>query len=116
MFDRDHLKTTLDALAAKGVFIGTSSWKYPGWRGMLYDEQRYVYHGKFGEKRFEKNCLAEYAEVFRTVCVDAGFFVEGFINYGRAGWFFDLEVNRKRSNGKQRLALCNRADSYLRLQ
>src|SRR5580704_14796621 len=27
------------------------------WRGMLYDEQRYVYRGKFAESRFEKNCL-----------------------------------------------------------
>jgi hypothetical protein len=62
--------------AAGGVFIGTSSWQYPGWRGMLYDEPRYMYRGKFAESRFEKNCLAEYAEVFRTVCVDAGYFCE----------------------------------------
>ena len=41
---------------------------------MLYDESRYVYRGKFAVSRFEKNCLAEYAEVFKTVCVDAAFY------------------------------------------
>ena len=28
--------------------------QYPGWRGMLYDESRYVYRGKFAASRFEK--------------------------------------------------------------
>jgi uncharacterized protein YecE (DUF72 family) len=41
---------------------------------MLYDESRYVYRGKFAESRFEKNCLSEYAEVFKTVCVDAAYY------------------------------------------
>jgi uncharacterized protein YecE (DUF72 family) len=71
-FDRDRLKARLSDLAAQNIFIGTSSWKYSGWRGIIYDEQRYVYRGKFAESRFEKNCLSEYAEVFKTVCVDAG--------------------------------------------
>lgn len=61
-------------LAADGIFIGTSSWKYAGWNGLLYDEQRYVYRGKFSEARFERTCLAEYAEVFKTVCVDAAYY------------------------------------------
>ena len=56
------------------MFIGTSSWKYSGWCGLLYDEARYVYRGKFAESRFEKNCLPEYAEVFKTVCVDAAYY------------------------------------------
>ena len=73
-FEREKIRASVAQLAARGVFIGTSSWKYPGWRGMLYDEQRYVYRGKFAESRFEKNCLAEYAEVFKTVCVDAGYY------------------------------------------
>jgi len=72
LFDRDQMKRTVGELAAKGGFIGASSWKYPGWRGMLYDESRYVYRGKFAETRFERNCLSECAEVFKTVCVDAG--------------------------------------------
>jgi hypothetical protein len=66
-FDREQIKARVAGLATNGVFIGTSSWKYAGWRGMLYDEARYAYRGKFAESRFEKNCLTEYAEVFKTV-------------------------------------------------
>jgi uncharacterized protein YecE (DUF72 family) len=61
-------------LAGQGVYIGTSSWKYPGWRGLLYDEARYVWRGRFAESRFERFCLAEYAEVFKTVSVDAAYY------------------------------------------
>ena len=73
-FPLSHLKQALAALAERNVFIGTSSWKYPGWTGMLYDEQRYLYRGKFAESRFERDCLEEYAQIFRTVCVDAGYY------------------------------------------
>ena len=73
-FDRDQMKAAAAALAAEGVFIGTSSWKYAGWRGQLYDEARYVWRGKLSEGRFERLCLAEYAEVFKTVCVDASYY------------------------------------------
>jgi len=72
--NRDDLKIPVQRLAAEGVFIGTSSWKYPGWSGVLYDESRYVFRGKFAKSRFEKNCLTEYAEVFKTVCVDAAYY------------------------------------------
>lgn len=73
-FPIQDLKQAIDQLAARNVFIGTSSWKYPGWAGLLYDEQRYLYRGKFAESRFERDCLDEYAQVFRTVCVDAGYY------------------------------------------
>ena len=72
--DRDRLKTRLTHLASQNIFIGTSSWKYSGWCGLLYDEAKYAWRGKFAEKRFEQNCLAEYAEVFKTVCVDAAYY------------------------------------------
>jgi uncharacterized protein YecE (DUF72 family) len=71
---RENLKQQSADLAIQGVFIGTSSWKYPGWRGMLYDSARYEYRGKFAQTRFNRDCLAEYAEVFRTVCVDAAYY------------------------------------------
>ncbi len=80
MFDpgANAFKTVLGkrvaTLADSGIYIGTSSWKYAGWCGQLYDEQRYVYRGKFAETRFERTCLAEYAEVFKTVCVDAAYY------------------------------------------
>ncbi len=54
--------------------MGTSSWKYPGWLGQLYTRDRYVYRGQFAETRFDRLCLAEYAEVFSTVCVDAAYY------------------------------------------
>jgi uncharacterized protein YecE (DUF72 family) len=73
-FDRDRMRTAVASLAEQGVFIGTSSWKYAGWRGMLYDDARYVWRGRFSQSRFELRCLAEYAEVFKTVSVDATFY------------------------------------------
>jgi uncharacterized protein YecE (DUF72 family) len=73
-FDRDRTKSAVALLAAESVFVGTSSWKYSGWRGMLYDEQRYAWRGKFAESRFKDNCLAEYTEVFKTVCVDGAYY------------------------------------------
>ena len=80
-FERDRMKQKAEELAASGVFIGASSWKYEGWRGMLYDESRYVYRGKFAVSRFEKNCLSEYAGVFKTVCVDAAYYTFPSHNY-----------------------------------
>lgn len=77
MFDeRTHaaLREPLEQLAKNAVYVGTSSWKYPGWCGQVYDESRYVTRGKFSEARFERECLAEYAEIFPTVCVDAGYY------------------------------------------
>jgi uncharacterized protein YecE (DUF72 family) len=74
MFDRDEMRERVAGLAGRGVFIGTSSWKYPGWCGTLYDCQRYEWRGKFAESRFNRNCITEYSEVFKTVCVDAAYY------------------------------------------
>jgi uncharacterized protein YecE (DUF72 family) len=73
-FPRDALAARLRELAAEGVYLGTSSWKYPGWLGMVYDRQRYETRGRFAESRFRRDCLAEYAETFPAVCVDAGYY------------------------------------------
>ncbi|MCH7228765.1 hypothetical protein [Haloferula sp. A504] len=69
--DARLLRPQLAELARNGLFVGTSSWKYPGWLGQLYEEPRYLTRGRFSHARFERECLAEYAEVFPTVCVDA---------------------------------------------
>jgi uncharacterized protein YecE (DUF72 family) len=61
-------------MAGEGLYFGTSSWKYRGWVGQLYDEARYVYRGRFAETRFNRCCLAEYAQVFHTVGVDAAYY------------------------------------------
>ena len=73
-FDRDKMKAQAAELAARNVFVGTSSWKYEGWLGQLYSPNRYKYRGKVARSRFERDCLAEYAEVFKTVCVDAAYY------------------------------------------
>jgi uncharacterized protein YecE (DUF72 family) len=73
-FDRELVKQRTAQLAARGVFIGTSSWKYEGWFGQLYTPARYEYRGKVAKTRFARDCLSEYAEVFKTVCVDAAYY------------------------------------------
>jgi uncharacterized protein YecE (DUF72 family) len=98
-FDREELKVRLADLAVQGVFVGTSSWKYPGWCGMLYDRGRYEYRGKFAESRFKRDCLAEYGEVFKTVCVDAAYYsfpsqqyLEGMANAVPEDFLFGFKV------------------------
>lgn len=73
-FDRDQVKARLAELAAKSVYIGTSSWKYEGWFGQLYTPERYEFRGKVARTRFQRHCLGEYAEVLKTVCVDAAYY------------------------------------------
>ncbi len=71
---KSKLQSAVPRLASSNIFIGTSSWKYEGWCGLIYDEQRYHYRGKFAEIRFERDSLTEYAEMFNTVCVDAAYY------------------------------------------
>jgi uncharacterized protein YecE (DUF72 family) len=73
-FDRERMEMRAAELAAKGVFIGTSSWKYQAGLGQLYTPARYEYRVKVASTRFERDCLTEYAKVFKTVCVDAAFY------------------------------------------
>lgn len=73
-FDRERLRARLAALAAEQIFIGTSSWKYQGWIGQIYSRTRYTTRGRFSEQRFNKECLAEYAETFPVVCGDFSFY------------------------------------------
>ena len=74
IFDRDQVADKVKELSSHNIYIGTSSWKYEGWLGQLYTPERYSYRGKVAKSRFEAGCLEEYAEVFKTVCVDAGFY------------------------------------------
>jgi uncharacterized protein YecE (DUF72 family) len=73
-FDRTVLAQRLRALAAENIWIGTSSWKYPGWLEQIYSRDRYLTRGRFSQKRFEAECLAEYAETFPIVCGDFSFY------------------------------------------
>lgn len=71
---KDILQPRLSELARRGIFIGTSSWKYEGWLGQMYTPERYQTRGRFSRKRFEAECLREYAETFPTVCGDFAFY------------------------------------------
>jgi len=73
-FDRRGLAERLAHLAAQGIYIGGSSWKYEGWLGQVYTRAKYVSRGHFSRKLFESTCLAEYAETFPTVCGDFAFY------------------------------------------
>lgn len=73
-FDRARLRDRLSALAHENILIGTSSWKYQGWIGQIYSRDRYLTRGRFSEKRFNDECLNEYAETFPIVCGDFSFY------------------------------------------
>ena len=73
-FNRTRLATKLSALAASNIYIGTSSWKYEGWLGQIYTRENYLYRDRFSEKRFQSECLAEYAQTFPIVCGDFSFY------------------------------------------
>ncbi|HXR09412.1 MAG TPA: DUF72 domain-containing protein [Candidatus Acidoferrales bacterium] len=73
-FDRDGLAARLQSLAAEGVYVGGSSWKYEGWLGQIYTRDRYLSRGRFSHQRFAAECLREYAETFPTVCGDFAFY------------------------------------------
>ncbi len=68
------LARRLGDLARRGVHIGTSSWKYPGWLGKVYDPARYATRGKIAKARFDRDCLKEYAGVFPAVGGDFSFY------------------------------------------
>lgn len=69
-----RLAPALRALAERGVYFGTSSWKYEGWLGSVYSPERYVTRKKFSRTKFEAECLREYAETFPVVGGDFSFY------------------------------------------
>lgn len=71
---KQRLAPKLRKLAEHGVLVGTSSWKYEGWLDRIYTRERYQVRGRFSQKRFEQECIAEYAETFPIVCGDFSFY------------------------------------------
>lgn len=69
-----RLQPSLKRLADHGVYFGTSSWKYDGWLGSIYSDDRYLTRGKFSKAKFEESCLGEYARIFPAVCGDLTFY------------------------------------------
>lgn len=94
-----RLTDRLGSLARRGVYLGTSSWKYPGWLGQVYDPARYAARGRLSERKFRDECLAEYATVFPTVCGDFAFYQfprsemwQGLFERVPAGFKFAMKV------------------------
>src|SRR5262249_7633669 len=56
-----RLAPRLHALADRGVYFGSTSWKFEGWIGSVYTRERYLVRGKFSRRKFEADCLKEYA-------------------------------------------------------
>ncbi len=73
------MKDELQALAKRRIYVGTSSWKYPGWKGFVY------LRPYRSEKHFNETCLEEYAETFSAVGVDHTYYTwpteKGFEKY-----------------------------------
>jgi uncharacterized protein YecE (DUF72 family) len=73
-YELTPLGQKLAALASRNILVGTSSWKYEGWLGQIYSPERYTTRGKFSQKRFQAECLGEYAANFPIVCGDFSFY------------------------------------------
>ena len=69
-----ELAVRLRRLADQGIYIGSSSWKYEGWQDSIYTRRRYLTNGRFSKKKFDAECLLEYAEAFPIVCGDFAFY------------------------------------------
>jgi uncharacterized protein YecE (DUF72 family) len=58
----------LNYLSQKNIWVGTSSWKYEGWKNIVY------LNSYSSKKEFEKTCLTEYSSTFNLVGVDFSFY------------------------------------------
>jgi uncharacterized protein YecE (DUF72 family) len=73
LFHREVVAEKLRRLAAENIFIGTSSWRYPGWASL---HARAIHHARQTLKaKFEATCIAEYAETCPTVGGDFSFYL-----------------------------------------
>jgi len=76
MTDFAHTLTPADLHSPKAsnlppnIFLGTSTWTFPGWRGTIYTRDYK------SDRDFSQRCLEEYATIpwFRTACIDSLFY------------------------------------------
>jgi uncharacterized protein YecE (DUF72 family) len=90
------MREKIQSLKKKNIFIGTSSWKYEGWKGIVYNDSYRT------TKDFNERALAEYAKHYTTVGVDHTFYhwptEKGFQKYVEQtpdGFRFGLKVTEK---------------------
>jgi len=66
-------------LREQNIYVGTSSWKYPGWKGWFYKRPYRT------EKEFNETCLEEYGSLMTAVGVDHTYYAwpteKGFAKY-----------------------------------
>lgn len=100
LFERNLIAKLARRLSADhGLYLGTLSWRFEGWCGLLYDEDRYLWGTHFSKKRFSARCLEEYAAVFPSVEVDSTYyalpkvaFIEGIAAQTPADFVFSFKV------------------------
>jgi uncharacterized protein YecE (DUF72 family) len=66
----EDIRTPPSTPLPANLFLGTSTWTFPGWRGTIYTRDYK------SEKDFNHRCLEEYATIpwFRTACIDSLFY------------------------------------------
>jgi uncharacterized protein YecE (DUF72 family) len=66
----EQLREPISTSLRSEIYLGTSTWAFPGWKGIVY-HQPYK-----SEKDFTQNSLSEYATIpwFRTMCIDSLFY------------------------------------------
>jgi uncharacterized protein YecE (DUF72 family) len=64
------LRTSPARPIPNNIYLGTSTWAFPGWKGVVYTRDYK------SERDFNQRCLEEYATVpwFRTMCIDSLFY------------------------------------------
>ena len=90
------MHSKIASLREKRVYVGTSSWKYGGWRDLVY---RRPYKS---EKEFNEKCLEEYAEHYTAVGVDHTYYAwplpttfNKYVEQTPADFKFGLKVTEK---------------------
>lgn len=65
----DAETTRLGEALPDGLYLGTSSWSFPGWKGFVYDRD-------VGTSTLARHGLAAYAQhpLFRSVCIDRTYY------------------------------------------
>ena len=82
----DPALTSLAAALPERLWLGTSSWHYPGWAGLVWDKL-------YGEARLSREGLDAYARhpLFNAVGLDRGFYRP----LSLAQYYSDYKKNRK---------------------
>ena len=67
--EQDSATHALAARLPAGLHLGTSSWNFPGWRGLVWD-------GDYSDKRLSREGISAYAKhpLFKAVSLDRAFY------------------------------------------